>query len=112
MRRSNRRRPSRGVAAMLVVALLSALVSGIAAVREARSGPRPAGDASAPVDGYPQRIGFDRPSPDLPDRPGALAATLYDNAFGTGRPLGVTSRGGLWELVRGPTFCPRTAPSS
>lgn len=48
--------------------------------------------------GYPQRIGFERPSDRLPDRPGPLAATLYDNDFGNGRNLGVTASGRLWEL--------------
>lgn len=48
--------------------------------------------------GYPQRIGFERPSDRLPDRPGPLAATLYDNDFGNGRNLGVTATGRLYEL--------------
>ena len=62
------------------------------------------GKASDPLrGGYPQRIGFDRPSEDLPARPGALAATLYDNDFGAGRALGVTSGGRLWELPGGGT---------
>jgi hypothetical protein len=51
--------------------------------------------------GYPQRIGFERPSDRLPDRPGPLAATLYDNDFGTGRDLGVAATGRLWELPSG-----------
>ena len=55
----------------------------------------------APIDGYPQRITFERPSPALPDRSGPLAATLYDNNFGNRRELGVTSRGRLWELPHG-----------
>ena len=51
--------------------------------------------------GYPQRVGFERPSDRLPDRPGQLAATLYDNDFGSGRDLGVTATGRLYELPRG-----------
>ena len=51
--------------------------------------------------GYPQRIGFERPSELLPSRPGPLAATLYDNDFGNGRMLGVTATGQLWELPLG-----------
>lgn len=51
--------------------------------------------------GYPQRIGFDRPSDPLPDRPGPLAGTLFDNDFGGGRMLGVTATGSLWELPPG-----------
>lgn len=63
---------------------------------------RAAADVSPPIDGYPQRIGFERPSARLPARPGPLAATLFDNAFGTSRHLGVTSRGRLYELPVGP----------
>lgn len=51
--------------------------------------------------GYPQRIGFDRPSDALPDRADPLAGTLFDNDFGAGRMLGVTSTGSLWELPPG-----------
>ena len=88
------------VLAMIVVALVAGTVGGIAAVA-GHAGPRSAVDAKAPIDGYPQRIDFERPSPALPDRPGPLAATLYDNDFGNGRELGVTSRGRLWELPHG-----------
>lgn len=51
--------------------------------------------------GYPQRVGFERPSDPLPARPGPLAATLYDNDFGDGRFLGVTATGRLYELPAG-----------
>jgi hypothetical protein len=51
--------------------------------------------------GYPQRIGFDRPSDRLPDRTDPLAGTLYDNNFGNGRNLGVTATGRLWQLPDG-----------
>lgn len=61
-----------------------------------------AAGATSRIDGYPQRIGFERPSARLPARPGPLAATLFDNAFGTSRYLGVTSRGQLYELPVGP----------
>lgn len=60
------------------------------------------GAASDPeTGGYPQRIGFDRPSEPLPDRVDALAGTLFDNNYGGGRMLGVTSTGSLWELPAG-----------
>jgi hypothetical protein len=60
------------------------------------------GNANDPeIGGYPQRIGFERPSDGLPSRPGPLAATLYDNDFGNGRMLGVTATGRLWELPLG-----------
>lgn len=48
--------------------------------------------------GYPQRIGFERPSQPLPQRPGVLAATFVDNDFGNARGLGVTAGGDLYEL--------------
>lgn len=48
--------------------------------------------------GYSQRIDFERPSDPLPDRPGTLAATIYDNDFGDGRSLGVGPDGQLWEI--------------
>jgi hypothetical protein len=53
------------------------------------------------VGGYPQRIGFERPSDPLPARPGLLAGTLVDNDFGTGRTLAVTPTGRLYELPDG-----------
>ena len=77
------------------------VVSGVIVV----SAPGRDGGATAGVgqriDGYPQRISFDRPSPQLPERPGPLAATLFDNDFGSSRFLGVTSRGDLYELPVG-----------
>ncbi len=82
---------------VLGVVLTSTVVSSV--VRH------PASSASGPtslLDGYPQRIGFDRPSPQLPERPGPLAATLRDNDFGNMRPLGVTSQGDVYELPYGP----------
>ena len=87
-----------------LLALTVALLAGTAFVigfvtRD--TGPPSASDDRAPVDGFAQRIGFERPSPRLPDRPGPLAATMYDNDFGNGRWLGVTSRGQLWELPAG-----------
>ena len=88
------------VLAMVVIALVAGTAGAIAAVA-GHAGPRPADDVLAPIDGYPQRISFERPSPALPDRPGALAATMYDNDFGNRRELGVTSRGRLWELPHG-----------
>lgn len=100
-----RRRPaSRGrsglvaLGVVLGVALTSLVVSTVA------HGPASsaAGGPSTRVDGYPQRIGFDRPSPLLPDRPGALAATVRDNNFGDLRQLGVTPEGELYELPYGP----------
>jgi hypothetical protein len=54
--------------------------------------------------GYPQRIGLERPSDRLPDRPGPLAATLTDNDFGNARNLGVTPTGRLFELPSGTTW--------
>jgi hypothetical protein len=85
----------------VLLLLAAAAVTGVTAVvgRGARS--PSAHDALAPIDGYPQRIGFRRPSPTLPDRAGPLAATMFDNDFGGGRDLGVTSRGRLWELPAG-----------
>ena len=91
------------VVATLLVMLLT--VAGAVTAAWAVFG-RPATEASAsaarvPIDGYPQRIGFERPSSPLPDRPGPLAATLVDNNYGNARDLGVTSRGRVWELPRG-----------
>lgn len=101
MRRRRRAPTRRGAVAVLVPALVCSAVSVAAAVAD-----RPASEPSAeaalePIDGYPQRIGFDRPAPRLPDHPGALAATMTDNDFGAAHDLGVTSRGRLWELPRG-----------
>lgn len=64
-----------------------------------------AGLAAARSDdgGYPQRIGFERPSPPLPPRPGQLAATMHDNAFGSGRWVGLTANGEMYDL---PPFGP------
>jgi len=56
------------------------------------------------VDGYPQRIGYQRSPAPLPDRPGPLAATFYDNDFGNGFDVGVTSHGHLWKLPSGPNL--------
>lgn len=84
--------------AVLVVTLTSLVVSTAAHDPASSSAGGPAGH----VDGYPQRIGFDRPSPRLPDRPGVLAGTVRDNDFGDARPLGVTSQGDLYELPHGP----------
>ena len=80
----------------LLVALIVALGCGLVVARSVTVG-------ESQLDGYPQRIGFDRPSDRLPSRPGVLAATLYDNDFGNGRQLGVTSSGHLWELPLGTT---------
>ena len=88
----------RRLASALVAGALLVAVVAVVAARDA--GTAVAGGAR--VDGYPQRIGFERPSPALPQRPGPLAATLFDNDFGTSRPLGVTSRGRLYELPYGP----------
>ena len=98
MRRYRGPSPHVVVVAMFVVALLAAMVSGIAGVASLGSDAPTARSAPEPLDGYPQRIGFQRPSPKLPDRPGPLAATMEDNNFGELRVLGVTSRGRLWEL--------------
>lgn len=92
--------PPVAVAAMAIVALLVGSGGAVTALGPSASSPS-AEDAMRPVQGYPQRIGFERPSPRLPERPGPLAATMYDNAFGTGRELGVTADGGLWELTPG-----------
>jgi hypothetical protein len=74
MRRRRRATPSVVVVlALVVVALVAGTIGGVAAVA-GRAGPRQAADALAPIDGYPQRIGFERPSPTLADRPGPLAA--------------------------------------
>ena len=90
----------------MVRALGATLVAGIAlAVPGALGGAptvRPAGHSVASVDGYPQRIGFERSPAPLPDRPGPLAATFYDNDFGNGFDVAVTSHGDLWKLDRGP----------
>ena len=86
---------------MLGLGLLAVTVMVIAVVAWPDDRPPSASEAQEPIDGYPQRIGFDRPSPRLPDRPGPLAATLYDNDFGNGRQLGVSPRGRLWELPAG-----------
>ena len=89
----------------LVAMVVVALLGGAVAVAGAVSGPGrslpSASEALEPVDGFPQRIDFERPSPKLPDRPGPLAATMDDNDFGNRRPLGVTSAGALWELGPG-----------
>lgn len=78
---------------MAVVVLTLALVLGAAAAWLAHA------SASGPTDGgYAQRIDFERPSDPLPDRPGRLAATIYDNDFGVGRSLGVGPDGELWEI--------------
>jgi hypothetical protein len=84
-------RRSRGAAAVLL-----ALVAG-SALLVVRHGTADDPDSG----GYPQRIGFDRPSDPLPAHSGPLAGTLYDNDFGTGRMLGVSSSGDLWELPTG-----------
>lgn len=89
------------VAAVFVVLPLAGVLSGVAAVKGRDAAAPSASAARASIDGYPQRVGFDRPSPKLPDRPGPLAATMNDNNFGGGRELGVTSRGRLWELPIG-----------
>lgn len=89
------------VVAMVVLLLGTAVVTGLWAVRGRAASVPSARAALAPVDGYPQRIGFDRPSSRLPGRPGPLAATMFDNDFGGGRNLGVTPRGRLWELPVG-----------
>lgn len=69
--------------------LLLACVAGYALIGKLREPDR---------GGYPQRIGFDRPSDRLPARPGPLAGTLVDNNFGAGRDLGITPTGRLYEL--------------
>ena len=79
------------------MSLIAAAVAGSAVALTAWHG----ATSDPEVGGYPQRIGFERPSAQLPDRPGPLAATMYDNDFGNGRDLGVTSTGHLWELPRG-----------
>jgi len=82
-----------------VVALLVALVVGVALVvllwaqvGAARGGP----------DGYPQRIGYEGSPAELPDRPGALAATVRNNNFGMSVDLAVSPEGRLWRLGGGP----------
>ncbi|GAA1479292.1 hypothetical protein GCM10009623_37380 [Nocardioides aestuarii] len=72
---------------MLAVLLLGGVASALVGVLRDR-------DPS----GYPQRIGFERPSDPLPARPGVLAATFVDNDFGNARGLGVTASGDLFEL--------------
>lgn len=95
-------RPRAAALATLLVALVGVIAAGTAGLADLRhSRPPAASDSGDPVDGYPQRIGFERPSPQLPVRPGPLAATLYDNDFGNGRTLAVSSRGDLWELPYG-----------
>ena len=87
------------VVATLVVALLAAALSGVAAVAGRGSRAPSASAVLEPIDGYPQRIGFERPSPQLPDRPGPLAATMFDNDFGERRELGEgVQRGIEWAL--------------
>jgi hypothetical protein len=97
-RRRLRRRTMVTVTSAAIVAVVLLLVPSVSL----RHTTHPvAGAPGARIDGYPQRIGFERPSARLPDRPGPLAATLDDNNFGNGRDLGVTSRGRLWELPLG-----------
>ena len=89
------------LASLVVLALVCGVVTGLWAVFGRPASAPSAVAAREPVDGYPQRIGFERPSSPLPDSPGALAATLVDNDYGNGRNLGVTARGRLWELTMG-----------
>ncbi|MBC9735145.1 hypothetical protein [Nocardioides marmotae] len=71
------------------------------------AGPSTATSTATSADGYPQRIGFARPAPPLPDRPGALAGTFYDNDFGNRRALALGPRGQLWALPPGvPSLSP------
>jgi hypothetical protein len=49
------------------------------------------------VAGYPQRLGFVRPAPALPDQPGPLAAVVTDNNFGNSIHLVADQRGRLWN---------------
>jgi hypothetical protein len=89
--RERRRWRRAGVLALVAVILAG---SALLVVRHGRANDPATG-------GYPQRIDFERPSDRLPDRPGPLAATLYDNDFGSARYLGVTATGRLYELPSG-----------
>lgn len=48
--------------------------------------------------GFPQRIGFIRGAPLLPDKPGPLAVVVDDNNFGNGAWEAVSPSGQAWRL--------------
>lgn len=55
------------------------------------------GTSGATIQGYPQRLGFVRPAPALPEKPGPLAAVVRDNNFGNSIYLVAEQRGKLWD---------------
>ncbi|GGO75839.1 hypothetical protein [Nocardioides deserti] len=89
----------RAVLGCLAVLVLATVLQAVALLIGA--GPSTATSAATAVDGHPQRIGFVRPAPPLPDRPGPLAGTFYDNDFGNRRNLGLGPQGQVWALPPG-----------
>ncbi|MDN4161508.1 hypothetical protein [Nocardioides abyssi] len=93
------RTSGRVVLGCLAVLVLATVLQAVALL--AGAGPSTATSAATAVDGHPQRIGFVRPAPTLPDRPGPLAGTFYDNDFGNRRNLGLGPEGQVWALPAG-----------
>ncbi len=101
-RRRVRRRA--GVAAVCVALVAAVLVAG----PRLRHQPPPIGsDPSSGVHSYPQRFGHQGSFDDLPDAPGALAATFTNNNFGDSFTVLVSPTGETWGSVdRGAVLSP------
>ena len=57
---------------------------------------------------FPQRVGFIRDAPALPDKPGPLALVIDDNNFGNGAQEAIGADGRAWRLPTtvGPVLAP------